>query len=98
VLLLQVDKKKVEKKRALPVMTPFINRHDSPGIIPLGQESMVMAYGLGENKRVAQEAFYFPPIKHIKLEPHHLMHYKKEAIVLIIRKILTELRPMTPSF
>ena len=28
--------------------------------------------------------------------PHHLMHYKKEAIVLIIRKILTELRFMTP--
>jgi len=53
-------------------MTPFINRHDSPGIIPLGQESMVMAYGLGENKRVAQEAFYFPPIKHIKLERDYL--------------------------
>ena len=25
-------------------------------------------------------------------EPHHLVHYKKEGIVLIIRKILTELR------
>ena len=24
--------------------------------------------------------------------PHHLVHYKKEGIVLIIRKILTELR------
>jgi hypothetical protein len=26
------------------------------------------------------------------------MHYKKEALVLTIRTILTELRPMTPSF
>ena len=28
----------------------------------------MMAHGLGAPKRAAQEAFYFPPVKHIKLE------------------------------